>query len=158
MYYIYHIPGIKIGVTKKPKLRVKQQGYSEFEILECHTDIYITPEREIELQKEYGYVVDYTPYWQTIEMQSNSPSPLHKFTKEQRKRYGSIGGKIAGGRNKKITFEQAEIIRDRWHEEFQHLSKHQFCKMVADETGMSHGAIDNILTGITYRPEIYADL
>ena len=55
MYYIYHIPGIKIGCTKHIEKRIKQQGFTEFEILETHTDIDIASDREIELQKQYGY-------------------------------------------------------------------------------------------------------
>jgi hypothetical protein len=66
MYYIYHIPGIKIGCSKNPKRRVKAQGYTEFIILETHTDIQIASEREISLQKEYGFKIDNTPYKQTI--------------------------------------------------------------------------------------------
>lgn len=62
-YYIYHIPGIKIGCTTEPNKRVNDQGYSNFEILEQHTDIYIASTREQELQKEYGYRVDTVPYY-----------------------------------------------------------------------------------------------
>jgi hypothetical protein len=57
-YYIYHIPGVKIGCSKNPKQRVKTQGYSTFQILETHTDIDIAADREIQLQKQYGYRVD----------------------------------------------------------------------------------------------------
>lgn len=58
MYYIYHIKGIKIGCTNNINRRMKQQGYTEFEILETHTDINIASERERYLQKEYGYKID----------------------------------------------------------------------------------------------------
>jgi hypothetical protein len=67
MYYIYHIEGIKIGCTKNPKRRVKQQGYDEFEILEQHDDINIASERELELQKKYGYKIDTTTYHKSIQ-------------------------------------------------------------------------------------------
>jgi Trm5-related predicted tRNA methylase len=67
MYYIYHIPGIKIGCTKTPKRRVEQQGYTEFTILETHTDIQIASERERQLQKEYGYKVDSCDYSKSIQ-------------------------------------------------------------------------------------------
>ena len=66
MYYIYHIPGVKIGCSKNPKRRVKKQGYTEFTILETHTDIQIASERERSLQKEYGFKMDNTLYSQTI--------------------------------------------------------------------------------------------
>lgn len=64
-YYIYHIPGKKIGVTCDLINRVTvQQGYGpdEFEILEEHTDIDDVSIREIQLQKAYGYKVDHTLY------------------------------------------------------------------------------------------------
>ena len=62
-YYIYHIPGKKIGVTCDLINRVTvQQGYGpgEYEILEEHTDIDNVSIREIQLQKAYGYKVDHT--------------------------------------------------------------------------------------------------
>ena len=67
MYYIYHIKGVKIGCTGNAKRRVKEQGYTEYEVLETHTDIVTASEREIELQKEYGYEVDDTPYHISIQ-------------------------------------------------------------------------------------------
>jgi hypothetical protein len=66
-YYVYHIPGVKIGCSVNPKNRVYRQGYTDFEILEEHTDIDIASEREIELQIEYGYIPDCTLYSQTVE-------------------------------------------------------------------------------------------
>ena len=56
MYYIYHIPGKKIGVTTNPKIRVEKiQGYkkNEYEILLETNDINLVSEKEIELQKQY---------------------------------------------------------------------------------------------------------
>ena len=61
IYYLYHIPGRKIGVTSNPRLRVeKQQGYKshQYEILLVTEDIDLVSEKEIELQKRYGYKVD----------------------------------------------------------------------------------------------------
>ena len=63
MYYIYHIKGVKIGCSKNPQSRTSQQGATEYEILETHTDIHIASQRELELQKEYGYKVDTTTYY-----------------------------------------------------------------------------------------------
>ena len=62
MYFIYHIKGIKIGVSTNPKQRVKNQGYTEYEILEEHTCIDTASNRELELQAEYGYRVDRVLY------------------------------------------------------------------------------------------------
>ena len=64
-YYLYHIPGKKIGVTCDLNNRVTvQQGYSpdEYEILESSEDIDHISSLELQLQKEYGYRVDMVPY------------------------------------------------------------------------------------------------
>ena len=61
MYYLYHIPGKKIGVTRDLSSRVSLiQGYkeNEYEVLEQSEDIDYISDREIELQKSYGYKVD----------------------------------------------------------------------------------------------------
>jgi NTP pyrophosphatase (non-canonical NTP hydrolase) len=65
MYYLYHIPGKKIGVTRDLNTRVTLiQGYkeNEYEVLERSEDIDYISDREIELQKSYGYKVDRTKY------------------------------------------------------------------------------------------------
>jgi len=65
MYYIYHIPGKKIGVTRNLNNRVTlMQGYkeTEYEVLEQSDDIDYISDREIELQKSYGYRVDLKKY------------------------------------------------------------------------------------------------
>ena len=65
MYYLYHIPGKKIGVTRNLKNRVTLiQGYKEgeYEVLEQSEDINYISDREIELQKSYGYKVDMKKY------------------------------------------------------------------------------------------------
>ena len=65
MYYLYHIPGKKIGVTRNLISRVvDQQGYSldEIEVLEQSTDIDYISDRELELQQSYGYKVDRQKY------------------------------------------------------------------------------------------------
>ena len=65
MYYLYHIPGKKIGVTRDLNNRVTLvQGYkeNEYEVLEQSDDIDYISDREIELQKSYGYKVDRQKY------------------------------------------------------------------------------------------------
>ena len=60
-YAIYHIPGVKIGVTNNIKSRVEeQQGYEpgEYEILEMSDDIDYISKRELYLQERHGYKVD----------------------------------------------------------------------------------------------------
>jgi len=64
-YYIYHIPGKKIGVTRDLEKRVtEQQGYEphEYEILEETEDILHASSIERMLQEVYGYRVDEVPY------------------------------------------------------------------------------------------------
>ena len=64
-YYLYHIPGKKIGVTRDLISRVvDQQGYDldEIEVLEQSTDIDYISDRELELQLSYGYRVDRQKY------------------------------------------------------------------------------------------------
>ena len=60
-YYLYHIPGKKIGVTCNLKHRVeKQQGYNfdEYEVLLKTDDIDFVSKMEIILQKKHGYRID----------------------------------------------------------------------------------------------------
>ena len=61
MYYLYHIPGVKIGVTTNLAERVEnQQGYNpgEYEVVMSTRDIDLISEKEISLQKALGYRVD----------------------------------------------------------------------------------------------------
>jgi len=64
-YYLYHIPGKKIGVTSNLEERVhKQQGYypDEYEIIETSDDIDFISAGERIMQKCYGYKVDEVLY------------------------------------------------------------------------------------------------
>jgi len=64
-YYIYHIPGKKIGVTRNLQERVtNQQGYeeSEYDILMESDDISYISKQELVLQKAFGYKVDRQSY------------------------------------------------------------------------------------------------
>ena len=93
MYYIYHIPGKKIGVTRNLKSRVTlMQGYKEgeYEVLEQSDDINYISDREIELQKSYKYRVDRQSYKNLInknkkmninvtEQTSTFPMPIGKL-------------------------------------------------------------------------------
>ena len=71
MYYIYHIPGKKIGVTRNLNTRVTlTQGYApdEYEVLDQSDDIDYISEKEIELQKSYGYRVDRKKYNELVKL------------------------------------------------------------------------------------------
>jgi NTP pyrophosphatase (non-canonical NTP hydrolase) len=90
MYYLYHIPGKKIGVTRDLNTRVTLiQGYkeNEYEVLEQSDDIDYISDREIELQKSYGYKTDRKLYKNLFnkmkinatEQTSTFPIPLNKL-------------------------------------------------------------------------------
>ena len=91
MYYLYHIPGKKIGVTRDLNKRVTlMQGYKkgEYEVLEQSEDIDYVSNREIELQKSYGYKKDRTLYKNLFklnmkinptEQTSTFPVPVNKL-------------------------------------------------------------------------------
>ena len=90
MYYIYHIPGKKVGVTRDLLDRVTyQQGYlpDEYEVLDQSTDIDYISNREIELQQSYGYKIDRKLYKNLFnnmkinatEMTSTFPFSLEKL-------------------------------------------------------------------------------
>ena len=91
-YYLYHIPGKKIGVTCNLNRRVTlTQGYTadEYEVLDQSDDINYISEKEIELQKSYGYRVDRKKYSELIksnkmninvtEQTTTFPMPLNKL-------------------------------------------------------------------------------
>ena len=130
-YSVYHLPQFihpdgrigKVGCTSydDPRKRAIEQSYTfnDFEVLEQYEDIYVASDREIELQKEYGYPVDKIPYWQSVQNR-------YKFTKKDSAKGGrasianmrsyltkeilSNAGK-AGGR-KHVESGHLERIRD----------------------------------------------
>ena len=91
MYYLYHIPGKKIGVTRNLNKRVTViQGYkpSEYEVLLTSTDIDYISMKELELQQSYGYKKDRTLYKNLFksnmkinptEQTSTFPAPINKL-------------------------------------------------------------------------------
>ena len=91
MYYLYHIPGVKIGVTTNLEDRVeRQQGYypDEYEVIMSTTDIDLVSEKERQLQKALGYRVDMKLYSKlkcnkmkinVTEMTTTFPCPVNKL-------------------------------------------------------------------------------
>jgi NTP pyrophosphatase (non-canonical NTP hydrolase) len=74
IYYLYHIPGKKIGVTRNLRNRLTiQQGYQtgEYEVLDSSEDIDYISERELELQLIYGYKIDRQSYKNLINKYKN---------------------------------------------------------------------------------------
>ena len=93
-YYLYHIPGKKIGVTRNLKDRLTiQQGYQtgEYEVLDSSEDIDYISARELALQLIYGYKIDRQSYKSLINKNKNKmnlnvteqtttfPCPLNKL-------------------------------------------------------------------------------
>ena len=90
-YYLYHIPGKKIGVTRDLKKRVEeQQGYGpgEYSILMKSDSISYISEQEIYWQKQFGYRVDDEPYNElkfnkmninVTEQTTTFPCPINKL-------------------------------------------------------------------------------
>ena len=78
MYYVYHIPKIKVGMTKDLGDRVfEQQGYEpeEVELLFVSRDMKEASKKEIEYQKFYGYTIDRQSYKELM----NKQKPMNKF-------------------------------------------------------------------------------
>ena len=119
-YYIYHIPGKKIGVTRDLKYRVtQQQGYSldEYEVLDQSTDIDYISRQELELQKSYGYKVDLKPYNKLFKMKINAteqtstfPVPLNKLKGRLMDELGRTWETVHG--QFKLTKETVKWIMD----------------------------------------------
>jgi len=121
MYYIYHIPGKKVGVTRNLIDRVtNQQGYlpDEYEVLDQSEDIDYISEREIELQQSYGYKVDHKLYKNLFnkmrvnatEQTSTFPFPLTELKKKLNKSLGKTWETVHG--TFELTKETIEWIVD----------------------------------------------
>ena len=89
IYYIYHIPGRKIGCTTH--LRRANDQSNSYEVLETHTNIILAGDRELELQAEYGYPIDKVHYSKTFQatskagQQNQQTKVWNNYTDEERK-------------------------------------------------------------------------
>ncbi len=66
-YYLYHVKGLKIGVTNNVKRRVEEeQGFTpdEYEILASSADKEIISKMEFDQQRKFGYSTDRESYAQ----------------------------------------------------------------------------------------------
>ena len=116
-YYLYHIPGKKIGVTRDLNNRVtQQQGYSpdEYEVLDQSTDIDYISSRELELQQSYGYRVDHKPYNKLFKMKINATEQTSTFPVPLNKLKGRLMDEI--GRSWETIHGKFELTKDtvRW--------------------------------------------
>jgi hypothetical protein len=160
MHYIYHIPGVKIGCTKNIKQRMRVQGFTEWEILEEHEDGWLAGDREIELQKQYGYPVDNSHYMVSIKnLKPPSPETQLKI-QESLNRNGTRTGGIpyidkdtafrissSGGKaTRSITMELANEIRSKYVKKYGMIAK------LAKEYN-----INTTIVGRIVRNQIYLD-
>ena len=121
MYYLYHIPGKKIGVTRNLNKRVTLiQGYKEgeYEVLDQSEDIDYISDKEIELQKSYGYRVDRKKYKELkfnkmninpTDQTSTFPCPVNKLKGQLMDNVG-LKWKTPQGYNFEITKENIPWI------------------------------------------------
>lgn len=124
MFTIYHIPGVKIGCTSRDaRKRAFEQGHTNFEILEQHTDIKLASKRELELQAEYGYEVEKYSFEQQYNAGKNggTKNPGSHLTTEMRAK-GSKTQMANGNHNmlRKATCPHCgkyghELALKRWH-------------------------------------------
>jgi NTP pyrophosphatase (non-canonical NTP hydrolase) len=128
MYYLYHIPGKKIGVTTNLIERVEnQQGYNEgeYEVIMSTEDIDLVSKKEISLQKALGYRVDRQLYKDlhnnnykqlnnmkinVTEMTTTFPCPVNKLKGKLMDEIGMQWETIAGSCG--ITKKSIEWIMD----------------------------------------------
>ena len=113
MYYLYHIPGKKIGVTRNLNNRVTlMQGYKEgeYEVLDQSEDIDYISDKEIELQKSYGYKVDIKKYKNLFnKMKINATEQTSTFPVPVNKLKGRLQDNI--GLKWRTEFGQFEITK-----------------------------------------------
>ena len=113
MYYIYHIPGKKIGVTRNLNKRVTlTQGYKpgEYEVLDQSDDINYISEKEIELQQSYGYRIDHKPYKNLFKMKINVTEQTTTFPVPVNKLKGRLMDSL--GMNWKTEFGKVSLDKD----------------------------------------------
>lgn len=164
IYYIYHIPTFvhkdgrigKIGCTEEEeaRVRVENQGYTEYEILETHTDIMVASKRERELQKEYGYPVDRVPYYYSRNNWGSKAGKkggkkclesgqFHEMIANRDKNYliqwGKKLGKRCGKENGKSAVESGQLaeVRKKAHETNSKLVICPYCGKEGKKLNMS---------------------
>ena len=169
MYYIYHIPGVKIGCSINPKARVKKQGYSDYELLETHTDIKIASIREIELQKQYGYEIDKIAYHLTLEFVNKAYTKTNRPIKKEfipesiedrlerfKRWHADMKNRKVGWYDKNVTLSAGMVTKEKFskpilayrYPSMQYLGEYTSAKHFAKEYNITNiGNIRNNLKG-----------
>jgi hypothetical protein len=100
MYYIYHIPGIKVGCTKDIRKRMNEQRSSKtYELLAVTEDIEEASQLEIKYQQQFNYRRDTEPYSSVINKGFKpgwKPTAKHK-EKISEKTKGTTSSRYATG-------------------------------------------------------------
>ena len=131
---------------------MRDQGFTEWEILEEHTDIYEVSDREIQLQKDYGLPVDKVPYWQSVQNRHVwDDETRYVLTPEDGRKGGSISGLLKPSKETKLKMglakaklrNNANTIRERFKQ--WESSKHKFELIIAEEYAVSRSTINRIL-------------
>jgi len=147
------------------KSRLKTQGFTDHEVLEVHECKYTASNREIELQKEYGYPVDKILYWKLLEVDRsiggrkgglanvNSGHWASLKTREHQQKAGKAGHiaclekdvyKKIGKMKRKMSFADAEEIR--------RLCKNGMSqRVVAKQYNVTQRTIGMIVNYVTYK-------
>ena len=123
MYYIYHIPDVKIGCSTNPTKRVLQQGYTNYDVLEIYKDIRVASKRELELQKEYGYKVDKSSYYESVKNNSGKQhlggraSSLKKWKNNREQmleqiRRGGVKGRIVQQKKTLMCDLEGNVLKE----------------------------------------------
>ena len=108
MYYLYHIPGKKIGVTTDLYDRVEcQQGYGpeEYDVIMSTEDINLVSKKEIELQKALGYRVDMKLYKDLYKPINNNNNNMRINVTEQTTTFPCPVNKLKGNLMDNIGME-----------------------------------------------------
>ena len=107
--YIYYAPDYvhpdgsigKVGCTKHLKTRLRQQGITNYKILETHTDSKIASKRETELQVEYDCVEKFVrvPYTHSENLWKHSPVSQKGSKKKKEWTDKSVATRMKNGTN-----------------------------------------------------------
>ena len=167
IYYIYHIPEVKIGCTNNLDKRMADQGFTDWEILETHEDGWIAGDREIELQKQYGYPVDKSHYMVSLNNRNNWQEDKLKVKEARRKALatkilnntlGIPGSCVPAETRKKIsrlgglshrTLTKEEVIQIR--QEYSEMRKYGAVVKLAKKYNSTVNIIGKLVRGLTYK-------
>lgn len=157
-YYVYYIPGLKIGCTTNIKKRMRYYGYPEYEILwQAEGDYefgWIAGNKEIELQKEYGLPVDNVHFQVLRQNQLKNPQSGGESTFENKKgiynpdysqdEWRSKAGKVKSTWLHKLTQDQIQEIKDKY------IPRKYSTYKLAEEYSVSQATIMNIIQNKIY--------